>query len=185
MSTLPPLSAALAGSDMLFDRATLVRAITRMGGEIDAALDGERAVFLAVMNGALVFSGELALAITTDVEIDYAHATRYRGDTSGGELHWLRRPYADMHGRTVLLVDDILDEGHTLQAVRDACVDLGARRVLVATLCTKTHTRREPGIDSDFNGVDVPDVYVFGYGMDYHDQGRNLPAIYALRDTIA
>lgn len=182
MSTLPPLSAALARSDVLFDRATLVRAIVRMGAEIDAALAGERAVFLAVMNGALVFSGELALAIGTDVEIDYVHATRYRGATSGGELHWWRRPRAEMHGRTVLLVDDILDEGHTLSAVRDACLTLGARRVLVATLCTKQHARRVPGLAAEFNGVEVPDRYVFGYGMDYHDQGRNLPAIYALRE---
>lgn len=182
MSALPPLSEALTKSDVLFDRATLVQAIVRMGTEIDAALAGERAVFLAVMNGALVFSGELALAIATDVEIDYVHATRYRGETSGGELHWLRRPKANLHGRTVLLVDDILDEGHTLSAVRDACLELGARRVLLATLCTKQHARRVPGLAAEFNGVDVPDRYVFGYGMDYHDQGRNLPAIYALRE---
>lgn len=182
MSTLPPLSEALPKSDALFDRATLVQAIERMGAEITAALDGERAVFLAVMNGALVFSGELALAISTDVELDYVHATRYRGATSGGELHWLRRPKADLQGRTVLLVDDILDEGHTLSAVRDACLALGARRVLVATLCSKQHARRVRGIAADFNGVEVPDRYVYGYGMDYHDQGRNLPAIYALRE---
>lgn len=182
MTALPSLSEALTKSDLLFDRATLVPAIVRMGAEIDAALDGERAVFLAVMNGALVFSGELALAIDTDVEIDYAHATRYHGATRGGELHWLRQPQADMRGRTVLLVDDILDEGHTLSIVRDACLDLGARRLLVATLCTKQHTRRVAGIAADFNGVEVPDRYVFGYGMDYHEQGRNLPAIYALRE---
>ncbi|MDN5924981.1 MAG: hypoxanthine-guanine phosphoribosyltransferase [Xanthomonadales bacterium] len=182
MTPLPPLAEALAHADVLFDRNVLLPAITRMGSEIDAALEGERAVFLAVMNGALVFSGELALAIATDVEIDYVHATRYRGATTGGELRWLRRPRADMRGRSVLLVDDILDEGHTLKAVRDACLGLGARRVLVATLCTKLHDRRVQGIAADFNGVDVPDAYVFGYGMDYHEQGRNLPAIYAMRE---
>ncbi|NII10404.1 hypoxanthine-guanine phosphoribosyltransferase [Oleiagrimonas sp. C23AA] len=177
------LAEALAHSDLLFDRATLGVEIARMGKAIDAELDGERAVFITVMHGALVFAGELALAIATDLEFDYVHATRYRGDTAGGQLHWLREPKADMQGRTVLLVDDILDEGHTLKAVRDACLARGARRVLVATLCSKQHARRVEGINADFNGVEVADRYVFGYGMDYHEQGRNLPGIFALREA--
>ncbi len=80
----------------------------------------------------------------------------------------------------MLLVDDILDEGHTLKAIRDCCLGEGARRVLVAVLCEKRHARRVAGIAADFCGVEVPDRYVFGYGMDYHEQGRNLPAIYAV-----
>ncbi len=87
-------------------------------------------------------------------EFDYVHATRYRGATSGSDLHWLREPTVSMQGRTVLLVDDILDEGHTLKAVRDDCLRRGAKRVLVATLCSKRHDRRVDGIQSDFNGVE-------------------------------
>ena len=177
-----PLDEALRSADLLFGRAELDAAIARMGAEIDTALGGERALFVTVMHGALVFAGPLALAIRTDLEFDYVHATRYRGRTSGSELHWLRKPRAEFTGRSVLLVDDILDEGHTLKAVRDACLELGARRVLLATLCTKLHARRAEGIHADFNGVMVPDAYVFGYGMDYHEQGRNLPGIYALRE---
>ncbi|HET7358804.1 MAG TPA: hypoxanthine-guanine phosphoribosyltransferase [Rhodanobacteraceae bacterium] len=182
MTDLPPLAAALANADVLFERGELEAAIARMGRDIDTALAGERALFLTVMNGALMFAGALALAIRTDLEFDYVHATRYRGATSGGELRWLRKPQAQFAGRTVLLVDDILDEGHTLKAVRDACLELGARRVLLATLCSKLHGRRADGVTADFNGVEVPDAYVFGYGMDYPEQGRNLPAIYALKD---
>jgi hypoxanthine phosphoribosyltransferase len=178
---IPPLADALANADLLFDRAALESAIAGMGRDIDAALDGERAVFLTVMNGALVFAGQLALAIRTDLEFDYVHATRYRGATEGHELHWLREPAVPLQGRTVLLADDILDEGHTLKAVRDDCLRRGAKRVLIATLCRKRHDRVAGGIASDFNGVELPDRYVFGYGMDYHEQGRNLPAIYALR----
>ena len=177
----PSLAAALANADLLFDRPALESVIVDMGRQIDAALDGERAVFLTVMNGALIFAGHLALAIRTDVEFDYVHATRYRGATSGSELHWLREPMAELAGRTVLLVDDILDEGHTLKAVRDDCMRRGARRVLVASLCTKRHDRLTDGIHADFNGVELPDRYVFGFGMDYHEQGRNLPGIYALK----
>lgn len=176
-----PLAEALTHSDVLFDRAQLDPVIAGLGRRIDEALQGERAVFLTVMNGALMFAGQLALEIRTDLEFDYVHATRYRGETSGSELRWLREPAADLAGRTVLLVDDILDEGHTLKAVRDDCLRRGARRVLVATLCRKIHDRLVEGIGSDFNGVDLPDRYVYGYGMDYYEQGRNLPAIYALR----
>jgi hypoxanthine phosphoribosyltransferase len=177
----PALADALLNADILFDRAELDTVIADMGRAIDAALDGERAVFLTVMNGALMFGGQLALSIRTDLEFDYVHATRYRGATSGSELHWLREPAVSLQDRVVLLVDDILDEGHTLKAVRDDCLRRGAKRVLVATLCRKLHDRCAEGIHSDFNGVELPDRYVFGYGMDYYEQGRNLPAIYALR----
>ena len=177
----PSLAHALANADVLFDRTQLEAVIARMGDRIDAALGGERAVFLTVMNGALMFAGQLALSIRTDLEFDYVHATRYRGATAGSDLHWLREPQVPLAGRTVLLVDDILDEGHTLKAVRDDCLARGASRVLIASLCRKLHDRCVDGIASDFNGVVLPDRYVFGYGMDYHEQGRNLPAIYALK----
>lgn len=179
--SIPSLRDALAHADVLFERAEIETVIADLGRQIDAALDGERAVFLTVMNGALMFAGQLALSIRTDLEFDYVHATRYRGATSGSELHWLREPTAKLAGRTVLLVDDILDEGQTLKAVRDDCLRRGAKRVLIASLCCKNHNRLVDGIASDFNGVVLPDRYVFGYGMDYHEQGRNLPAIYALR----
>jgi len=176
----PSLADVLPQAELLYDRATLESVIAGMGQRIDAELDGERAVFLPVMNGALIFAGLLALSIRTDLEFDYVHATRYRGATSGSDLHWLREPAVSLEGRVVLLVDDILDEGHTLKAVRDDCYARGARKVLIASLCTKQHDRLAEGIASDFNGVELPDRYVFGFGLDFHEQGRNLPGIYAL-----
>ncbi|MBS0556992.1 MAG: hypoxanthine-guanine phosphoribosyltransferase [Proteobacteria bacterium] len=180
--TRPQLSQALKNAELLHDRANLETAIARMGRDIDAALAGEVPLYLSVMHGGLIFSGALALAVATDLEFDYVHATRYRGATQGGELHWLRKPNADLSGRTILLADDILDEGYTLRAVRDWCLAQGAKRVLIAVLCRKIHERTAPGIAADFCGVEVPDRYVFGFGMDYHEQGRNLPAIWALKE---
>ena len=176
----PSLTWALAHAELLHARGELEAVIATMGQRIDDALGGERAVFLTVMNGALVFAGHLALAIHTDLEFDYVHATRYRGNTSGSQLQWWREPAAQLKGRTVLLVDDILDEGATLKAIREDCLRRGARRVLIASLCSKAHNRVFEGIAADFNGVVLPDRYVFGFGMDYHEQGRNLPDIYAL-----
>ena len=184
MSAAPSeFSVALQSARVVHDRVVIEAAIARMGAQITRSLEGERALFLTVLHGGLMFAGPLALAIGCDLEFDYVHATRYRGGTRGGELHWLRKPQAAMLGRTVILADDILDEGHTLAALRDACLAEGARRVLIAVLCEKRHGRRVPGIAADCVGVQVPDAYVFGYGMDYHEQGRNLPAIYALNEA--
>ncbi|WP_158884349.1 hypoxanthine-guanine phosphoribosyltransferase [Rhodanobacter sp. L36] len=178
----PLLADVMVDADLLWERSALDRIIADMGRRIDAALEGERAVFLTVMNGALIFAGQLALSIRTDFEFDYVHATRYRGATSGSDLHWLREPHVSLEGRVVLLVDDILDEGHTLKAVREDCYKRGARKVLIVSLCTKRHNRLVEGIAADFNGVELPDRYVFGFGMDFHEQGRNLPGIYALKE---
>lgn len=176
----PKLSEALKTADLVHDQATLASAISRMGAEIGQTLSGQSAVFLTIMQGGLVFAGQLATEICADLEFDYVHASRFRGTTEGGELKWMRRPGTALKDRVVLLVDDILDEGHTLLAIRQWCRDEGASRVLLAVLCEKRHGRTVPDLSADFVGVEVPDRYVFGYGMDFHEQGRNLPAIYAL-----
>lgn len=183
MSATHTLTAALESAELIHDRTVLEAAIARMGAQITRALDGERALFLTVLHGGLIFAGPLALSIGCDLQFDYVHATRYHGGTQGTELHWLRKPDTSMRDRTIILADDILDEGHTLAALRDACLAEGARRVLIAVLCEKRHDRRVSGLTGDFVGVQVPDRYVFGYGMDYHEQGRNLPGIYGLRES--
>jgi hypoxanthine phosphoribosyltransferase len=180
MTTRPALADALKSAELLFDRAELEGRIATMGKEIANSLDGEVPVYLTVMNGGLIFGGVLALAIPADLEFDYVHATRYRGGTRGHDLLWVKQPRLHLSGRTVLLVDDILDEGHTLKAIRDFCIDEGATRVLIAVLCEKRHDRATPGLRPDFVGIRVPDRYVFGFGMDFHEQGRNLAGIYAL-----
>jgi hypoxanthine phosphoribosyltransferase len=146
---------------------------------------GSVPVYLTVMHGALPFAGQLALELGArglDLEFDYLHATRYRGATSGGTLQWKHRPVTPLRGRRVLLVDDIVDEGYTLAEVRDWCREQGAADVRIAALAVKAHDRCVPDLRADYHGLMVPDRYVYGYGMDFHEQGRNLPAIYALND---
>jgi len=187
-ATVPALSAVLPTAELIHDRATIEAAIAGMAGRIAADHAGVRPVFLTLMHGALPFAAQLALGVGAhgvDLEMDYVHATRYRGATAGGELLWKRRPEVSLRGRHVLLVDDILDEGHTLDAVRAWCVAQGAREVRIAAMVVKRHDRCVAGLCADYAGLDVPDRYVFGYGMDYHEQGRNLPAIYALAEDGA
>ena len=175
-----PLSAVLPKADLIHDRAVLTAAIARMGKQIGADYGNDRPLYLTVMHGGMIFASMLALELGIDVEFDYLHATRYRGKTTGSGLQWLRHPAVPMVGRRVLLVDDILDEGHTLLAVRKACLAEGAAQVRIAVLTRKVHDRCVPDLVADYVGVEVPDRYVFGFGMDYHEQGRNLPGVYAL-----
>lgn len=185
--TAPTLADVLPAADVIHDRATLETAIQRMADDIQVeyAQDPSPPLFVTIMHGGMPFATQLAFALGErgqDLEFDYLHATRYRGNTSGSGLAWLHRPATPMRGRRVLLADDILDEGHTLLAVKRWCEDQGAADVRVAVLAVKRHDRRVDGIEADFVGLEVPDRYVFGYGMDYREQGRNLPAIYALKD---
>ncbi|QSX78228.1 hypoxanthine-guanine phosphoribosyltransferase [Agrilutibacter solisilvae] len=182
----PDLQAALASSDLIHDRQVLETAIARMAVAIRNDFAGSVPLFVTVMHGGLPFAGQLALelgALGQDLEFEYLHATRYRGATTGSStLTWKHRPATSLRGRRVLLVDDIVDEGHTLAAVRDWCREQGAAQIRIAALAVKRHDRCVPGLHADYFGVDVPDRYVYGYGMDFHEQGRALPAIYALRD---
>ncbi|MGY0560788.1 MULTISPECIES: hypoxanthine-guanine phosphoribosyltransferase [unclassified Luteimonas] len=181
------LADALRNAELLFDQEALDDVIGEMADEIvaDYSDDEVAPLFITVMKGGLHFAAELSFALGErglDVEFDYLHATRYRGRTSGSGLAWLHRPDTPLRGRRVLLVDDILDEGHTLQAVQRWCEDQNAQDVRIAVLTEKVHDRRIEGVEADYCGVEVPDRYVFGYGMDYQEQGRNLPAIYALAE---
>ncbi|MFN2381036.1 MAG: hypoxanthine-guanine phosphoribosyltransferase [Guyparkeria sp.] len=174
------LDALLARCECLVPAEEMQAAYARLAREINQQLAGRLPLVLAVMNGGLVSVGQLLSRLEFPLELSYLHATRYRGATSGGALKWLAQPDIELAGREVLLVDDILDEGYTLSAVREWCHDAGAARVWIAVATDKQHDRKVPGLSADFSGVPVPDRYIFGEGMDYHGYFRNLPGIYAL-----
>ena len=176
------LDALLARCDCLIAPEEMQAAYSRLADAVNARLAGRLPVVLALMNGGLVSAGQILSRLTFPLELSYLHATRYRGATTGGALKWLAQPDNELAGREVLLVDDILDEGHTLAAVREWCLDAGASRVWIAVATDKQHERKMPGLKADFYGVTVPDRYIFGEGMDYHGYFRNLPGIHALPD---
>lgn len=185
-----PLHAAMTPleAQQLLDRAeciataeTVQAALDRLAAGISGQLAGEFPLVLPVMGGAVVFAGQLLPRLRFPLEFDYLHVTRYRGRTSGGEMEWRVLPGQNVVGRSVLVLDDILDEGETLAAIRDKLLDMGARRVWSAVLTNKDNGLDKP-IRPDFVGLDVPNRYVFGCGMDAYGLWRNLPAIYALKE---
>jgi len=182
--TLDEVEMVRRNADLIFDKGAVDAALDRMARDIVRTLADSNPVMLCVMSGGLVPTSELFTRLDIPVELDYLHATRYQGTQGGQELKWMARPVHALKGRTVLVVDDILDEGITLAAILDYCRDQGAVAVYSAVLVEKQHSRKAPGLKADFIGLEVEDRYVFGCGMDYHGYWRNLPAIYAVAETV-
>ncbi len=170
----------LETAEQLCSAVFVSESITRVAGEITARLGERYPLVLTVMGGAIVFAGQLIPQLRFPLDLDYVHATRYRNGTQGHQIEWKVLPKEDVRGRTVLVLDDILDEGHTLLAVRDRLLEMGAAAFYCAVLCDKVIGKAKP-IQADFVGFTVPDRYVFGCGMDVRGAWRNLPAIYALK----
>lgn len=157
-------------------------ALDHVADRITASLKDTYPLVLAVMGGGVVFTGQLLPRLRFPLEFDYLHVTRYRGKTAGGAIEWRVLPGKSVVGRTVLVLDDILDEGETMAAIVDKLLDLGSGQVYTAVMTDKEHGRSKP-ITADFVGLSVPDRYVFGFGMDVYGLWRNLPAIYALKEN--
>ncbi len=175
--------AVYAKADLLHSRQAVDAALDRMAGAISTQLGDTNPLVLCVMIGGLIPAGSLLARLDFPMQIDYIHATRYRGNTQGGTLRWVAKPACSMKDRVVLLIDDILDEGITLAAIIDECKADGAHAVHTAVLVEKLHDRKN-GLKATFKGLDVEDRYVFGYGMDYKGYLRNAPGIYAVADDM-
>lgn len=180
---MPELDAAkawgvLERADCLYRADAVEAALDRMAAAITAAIGDRNPLLVCIMTGGVVPFGKLLPRLQFALQIDYIHATRYGNKLSGGQLQWLTGPHVDARGRTVLLVDDILDEGTTLAGIESRYHADGARDVLKAVLVIKQRPRAHE-VRIDFAGLDVPDRYVFGYGMDYKSYLRNAPGIFA------
>lgn len=169
-----------SGARLVATRDEVDQAFERLAAAIQPVVDAADCVFISVMIGGVVPLVRLTARLRGDFLIDYCHVTRYRGETTGGTIEWLHRPEAELSGRTVIVVDDIFDEGRTLEAVVAECRGRGAARVLVAVLVRKRHDRASGSVSPDFVGLTVADEYVFGCGMDYRERWRHLDAIYAI-----
>jgi hypoxanthine phosphoribosyltransferase len=169
----------LADAELLRSAEEVTRAIDRLATEITHRLGDRHPLVLTVMGGAVVFAGQLLPRLAFPLECDYIHATRYRNTTQGHGVEWRVEPRTPVRDRVVLVLDDILDEGITLAAVKERLLAQGVRECLVAVLTEKELGREKP-LEADFVGLRLPDRYVFGCGMDVRGAWRNLPAIYAV-----
>ncbi len=179
---LDHIQQVLDEADCLFNEQQIEDAIRTMGQSITQSLADKNPLVFCVMNGGLVITGKLLTYLQFPLEASYIHATRYRDQLTGGRLDWKVRPSQKIEGRTILVIDDILDEGHTLDAIVDYCREQGAAEVQTAVLVDKKHNRKaRPGQKADHTGLEIEDRYIFGYGLDYQGYWRNANGIYALK----
>jgi len=171
----------LNAAERLYSAPAVSDAVTRIAREISASLGESFPLVLSIMRGSVIFAGQLLPQLRFPLEFDYLDVTRYGPATRGGALEWKVTPGTAVAGRTVLVLDDILDEGKTLAAVREKLLAAGARKVYCAVFAEKENGRAKP-LTADFVGLRLPDRYVFGFGMDVSGAWRNLPEIYALRE---
>lgn len=170
-------------ADCLASAAEVDTALVRMASAITERLAKTNPLIYVVMNGGLVLAGHILPRLPFPLEVAYLHVTRYGDAVQGTRLDWRVRPTQDPRDRTVLVLDDILDEGHTLLAIIKYLKEEGAEAVLSAVLTHKRHDRKAyPGMRADFTGLDIADRFLFGYGMDYKGYWRNAPGIYAIKD---
>ena len=171
----------LEAADLVCPASEVSDALERLAREITGAVANSFPLVLCIMRGGLIFGGQLLPRLRFPLELDYLDLSRYGDATRGAELVWNAGPATGVAGRVVLVLDDILDEGHTLAAVREKLLALGAARVLSAVFADKA-IGRPKAFTPDFTGVTLPDRYVFGFGMDVRGAWRNLPEIYALKE---
>ena len=180
---MPDLQASwafLEDSDLISSAEEVKAGIEKVAAEIQEKLKDKYPLALIVMGGAVVFAGQLLPKLRMPLDLDYIHATRYGAATTGGGIEWRVEPQPTVRGRAVLVLDDILDGGQTMAAIRDRLLELGAESFHCAVLVEKILGKEKP-IAADFVGLTIPDRFVFGCGMDAKGQWRNLPEIRAMR----
>lgn len=184
MTKLNEIQALMNKAECLYSFDEINQALDRMANEISHDLKNENPLILCVMTGALITTGHLVTRLHFPLEIDYIHATRYRGAVRGGDLHWLVEPRRELKDRTILIVDDIMDGGLTLAAIIDYCEQMGAKQVKTAVMVNKKRIR-EPNVnfEPDYIGLHTEDKFLFGFGLDYEEYLRNVPGIYAVNDV--
>ncbi len=181
MTDIKEARAILAGAELVYSAETVATAVSRVAEEITAKLGDSNPLLLCVMSGGVPFAGQLMTQLQFPLDFDYMHVTRYGQEISGGALSWRSAPWTPVKGRTVLILDDILDEGLTLAAIVERMKELGATACYTAVATDKLNGKQKP-IKADFVALTVPDRFVFGYGMDVRGKWRNLPAIYAMKE---
>ena len=178
MKFLDEVTRVAQEAECLYTMAEVSNAITLMAKDITEKLANSHPVVLCVLNGGISVTGELVMQLAFPLELDSVKAGRYQGKTSGTEMNWQMKPSTPLKSRTVLIVDDILDEGITLAAIAHYCKEQGAEFVYTAVLVDKIIGRAKP-CHADFIGLTTPDRYLFGYGLDYKGHLRNWPGIFA------
>lgn len=167
-----------AHAKQLLSHNDLIQGLQRIARQINQDYQNKNLLCLCVLNGGMVTLGQLLPMIKIPCQLDSVHASRYAGKTSGYQLKWSKYPALSLQNQDVLLIDDILDEGITLYELQNYCRQQGAASVKSAVLINKLHRRKYKNIQANYIACECEDYYIYGFGMDYKEYGRNKDGIY-------
>lgn len=171
---------------ILFHETTILSRLDQLAAEISKEYRGRELTVIAVLTGSLMFMADLLRRIPLPLKLDFLSVASYHGKTeTTGEVIFKQVALPDVKDRHILILDDILDSGHTLAAIREKLEAVGPKSVRVCVLLSKKK-QRQRAVDADYIGFEIADEFVVGYGLDFMERYRNLPYIGVLRrDLIA
>ena len=172
-------------AEQLFSPEQVDLAIAEMAQKLTPDFKDDFPLMLCVMNGGLYLTGQLMRHWEFPLTVDYVHATRYRLSTLGRDVLWKAYPQNSLKDRHVIIVDDIFDQGYTLEEVKAYCLKQGAKKITSLFLIRKSHQRKKADIEADHVALECEDLYVYGSGMDLHSHFRNLSGVYAIAPELS
>ena len=161
--------------------AEILRQVRRVAGEINRDLAGREPLFLAILNGSFIFAADLMREIRLNAQITFVRLASYAGTASTGEVSELVGLNADIEGRDIIIVEDIIDSGLTMRHVLDMLAERHPRSVEICALLVKPDNLKVD-IDIRYNCFEIPNDFILGYGLDYDGYGRNTRDIYTVTD---
>ena len=168
---------------ILYHESTILSRLDGLASQITEDYRGKEVTIVAVLNGSFIFMADLLRRIPIHLQVDCLSVSSYHGTTSTGRVNFRKAQFGDLQGRHVLILDDILDTGGTLKAIRALLEkDTGALSIKICVLLRKKIDRPSL-VDADYVGFDIPNEFVVGYGLDYNERFRNLPFIGVLSDA--
>ena len=168
---------------VLITEEEIERHVAEVGKKISEDFAGKDPVFVGVLKGCFIFMADLMRHVSIHCSVDFMAVSSYAGTTSTGAVKILKDLKSDIEGRHLILVEDILDSGVTLNYLKNYLMVRKPASITVATLMDKP-ARRKADIYADYSCFEVPDEFVVGYGLDYNERYRNLPYIGVLKPEI-
>ena len=169
---------------VLFDEGTILRRLDELAMQISADYRDRELTVIAILNGSLIFMADLMRRIPLPLRLDCLSVASYHGGLqTSGEVIFRQIAQPDIAGRDILLLDDILDSGTTINSIREKLQTVSPKSIRVCVLLRKIKDRARP-IEADYVGFDIADEFVVGYGLDYGEGYRNLPCIGVLRKEL-
>ena len=169
---------------VLITEEQITQRCKELGAQIDKDFaDTEKLLLVGILKGSVPFMAELIKRISLDIEIDFMAVSSYRGSESTGDIKIIKDLEHSIKGRNLILVEDIVDTGITINALKTMLYHKGARDVKVVTLLDKP-SRRQVDVNADYIGFEVENEFVVGFGLDYNQKYRNLPYVGVLKEEL-